>query len=265
MKSIQDVRAEVYRRYMDLFDFALEVVERNRAHADRWRAFDLETAVVLYHFGKGVNLLEATRRLCLHGFGREAIATSRSLLNILINLRWLTKPGLSSKRIEKFTDYEVFSRANNSMRLLQWDKEITKAEKQLHREFIRKARQVAERKGIGEGKEGRYENWHPGIKAMAKDVCLLREYHITYARLSQTEHTDPASVMEYLEDQERENRMRAVVGPTTDYALLVMIDSIRYFLNVKRDAARPLGLVENPEEVCQFDELRVKYRPMLAD
>ena len=118
MKSVQAVRAEIHRQYKDLFDFALEVVKRNGTHADQWRAFDLEAAVVLYHFGKGVNLLEATRRLCLDGFGREAIATSRSLLNILINLRWLTKPGVSSKRIQKFTDHEVTSRANNSMTLL---------------------------------------------------------------------------------------------------------------------------------------------------
>ncbi len=149
------------------------------------------------------------------------------------------------------------------MILLQWDEELPETEKRWHREFIRKACAFAKRNRIRKLKNGRYENWHKSIRAMAVDVDLLREYHITYARLSQTDHTDPASVMEYLEDRESENLMTAVVGPTTEYSLLVMIDSIRYFLNIKRDAARFLRIEESPEELGRFEDLRAKYRPML--
>ena len=266
MKSVQAVRSELRHQYGDLFEFALDVVKRNQALAARWRPMDLETAVVLYHFGKGVNLLEATRRLCLDGFAREAISPSRSLLNILINLRWLTKSGVSAKRIKKFTDHEVTSKANMAMTLIKWDTEITEELKQEHRKIIREARDDANRKGIPKGKDGFYRNWHPGIRAMAKDVELLSEYHITYARLSQTEHTDPERVREYLEDHDSEFLMTAMVGPSDEYALVVMSDSIRYFLNVKRDAAGFLKLNQKEaervkHEVEEFSRLREKYNP----
>ena len=264
MRSVQAIRSELRDQYGDLFEFALDVVKRNQALAARWRPMDLETAVVLYHFGKGVNLLEATRRLCLDGFAREAISPSRSLLNILINLRWLTKPGVYAKRIKKFTDHEVTSKANRAMTLIRWDTEITEELKQEYREIIREAREDAKCKGIPKGKDGRYRNWHPGIRAMAEDVGLLSEYHITYARLSQTEHTDPERVTEYVEDHDSQSSLTSIVGPSDEYALLVMSDSIRYFLNVTIDAAQFLALKQKDEEwtkheVDEFSRLREKY------
>ena len=107
MKSVDAVRAELSERYGDLFSFALRVVIQNRAHADRWRDKANEAGVVLYHFAKAVNLLDATRRLCHDGFAREAVATSRSLYNVFINLRWLTKPKVASQRLQRFTDHEM--------------------------------------------------------------------------------------------------------------------------------------------------------------
>ena len=112
MRSVEAVRAELEDQYGDIFKFASRVVERNRAQANRWRDKENEAVPVLYHFAKSVNLLDATSRLCHDGFAREAIATSRSLFNLFINLRWLTKPGVSSKRLEKFTDHEMTSKAN---------------------------------------------------------------------------------------------------------------------------------------------------------
>ena len=266
VKSVRVVRSELRHQYGDLFEFAIDVVKRNQAIAGKWRPSDVETAVVLYHFSRGVNLLEATRRLCLDGFAREAISPSRSLLNILINIRWLTKSGVSTKRIKKFTDHEVTSKANMAMTLIKWDPEITEELKQGHRAIIREAREDAKRREIPEGKDGLYPNWHPGIRTMAKDVGLLSEYHITYARLSQTEHTDPQRVREYVEAQPSESLMTAMVGPCDAYALVVMMDSIRYFLNVKRDAARFLELNQREterlkHEIDEFSRVREKYNP----
>ena len=99
---------------------------------------------------------------------------------------------------------------------------------------------------------------------MAKDVNLLSDYHNTYERLSQTEHTDPRSVREYLKDDDGEALTHGDVGPSTEYAPLVMIDSIRYFLNVKRDAAPLLGFEESQEELEKFGRLGQKYADSLA-
>ncbi len=265
MRSVEAVRAELDDRYGDLFSFASRVVVKNQAHADRWRDKENETGVVLYHFAKAVNLLDATRRLCHDGFAREAIATSRSLFNLFINLRWLTKPGETSQRLKRFTDHEKTSKANNAMTLIKWDKNITEEQKQQHCDLIRRIRPIAKSLGIDKGRNGMYSNWHPGIQEMAKDVDLLSDYHITYKRLSQTEHTDPESVREYLKDDDSKALMHGDVGPSTEYAPLVMIDSIRYFLNVKRDAAPLLGFDESQEELAELGRIIEKYADSLAN
>ena len=100
---------------------------------------------------------------------------------------------------------------------------------------------------------------------MAKDVKLLNDYHITYRRLSQTEHTDPESVREYLKNDDGEALMHGDVGPSTEYVPLVMTDSIRYFLSVKRDAAPLLGFEESQEELAELGRLQRKYGGAFAD
>ncbi len=265
MRSVEAVRAELDDRYGDLFRFALHVVKMNQAHADRWRVKEIETGVVLYHFTKAVNLLDATRRLCHDGFAREAIVSSRSLFNLFISLRWLTKPGVTSQRLERFSDHEITSKANNAMTLIKWDKNITEKQKRQHRALIRKIRRIAESLGIDKGRNGMYTNWHPGIQEMAQDVDLLSDYHITYKRLSQTEHTDPESVREYLKVDDGGALMHGDVGPSTEYAPLVLIDSIRYFLSVKRDAAPFLGFEENQEEITKLGKFQREYAGSLAN
>ena len=263
MRSVEAVRAELEDRYGEIFSFASRVVERNRTQANRWRDKENAAVPVLYHFSKAVNLLDATCRLCHDGFAREAIATSRSLFNLFVNLRWLTKPGVSSKRLEKFTDHEMTSKANNAMTLLRWERNLTEEQKRELCALIQKIRPIAKSLGIKMGKNGMYAKWHPGIREMAKDVNLLEDYHLTYSRLSQTEHTDPESVTEYLKD-EGDALMYGDVGPSTKYAPVVMIDSIRYFLNVKRDAASLLGFKESQEELIEFEQVLKKNADLLT-
>ena len=151
------------------------------------------------------------------------------------------------------------------MMLIKWDQNITEDQKQAHRALIRRTRPVAKSLGIRQGRDGMYAKWHPGIQAMAKDVKLSSDYHITYRRLSQTEHTDPESVREYLKEGERREIVHGDVGPSTEYAPLVMWDSIRYFLNIKRDAAPILGFEEDPEELAVHGRLLRKHEDSFAD
>lgn len=264
MSSVQKVHKELLQSYGDLFAFARQVVVRNRRLAARSYEKKNDTAVVLYHFTKAVNLLDATRRLCFDGFAREAIATSRSLFNLCINLRWLTKPKARSERLRRFTDHEVASKANNAMTLIKWDKNITDEQKANLRRLIRELRPVAKFCGIKKMNDGRYGTWHPLIKDMAKDVKLSSDYYLTYRRLSQTEHTDPESVREYLSDVDDDDAMQGDVGPSSQYAPLVMADSIRYFLNVKRDAAPLLDFAEGRSELEELGRLLNKYQEVFA-
>ena len=151
------------------------------------------------------------------------------------------------------------SKANNAVTLIKWDKNITEEQKQQYRALIRKFGPIAKSLGIYKGKNGMYPNWHPGIQEMAKDVDLLDEYYLTYRRLSQTEHTDPESVGEYLKKNGDNTRVRGDVGPSTKYVLVVMMDTIRYFLNVKRDAAPFLEFEEGNDELAEFKRLMKKY------
>jgi hypothetical protein len=230
VRSTEKFSKAQLKRYNDLFRFARRVVARNRAYAGRWREKDGNCGVVLYHLAKALNLLDAIQRLCHGGFAREAIAMSRSLFNLFINLRWLTKPKVAAKRLEGFTDHVMTSKANNAMTLIKWDRNTTDEQKRAYRALIRRTRPVAQSLGIKQKKGGMYAKWHPGIEAMAKDVKLLNDYHITYARLSQTEHSDPESVREHLSVDDSKGLMRGDVGPSSAFTLLVVLDSIRYFL-----------------------------------
>ena len=148
MRSVEGVRAELDDQYGDLFSFALHVVVENRIHADRWRDKESGTDVVLYHFAKAINLLDATRRLYHDGFAREAISTSRSLFNLFINLRWLTKLGETSQRLQRFADHEITSQANNVMTELKWKKDLTEEQKQELCDLLQEIRPIAKSRGI---------------------------------------------------------------------------------------------------------------------
>ena len=78
-------------------------------------------------------------------------------------------------------------------------------------------------------------------------MCFLKEYGLTYQRLSQTEHTDPYSVHEYLSGAEGE-KVTVKLGASEDFIPTVMTDSIRYLLNVRKICSAELGLEWNMDE-----------------
>ena len=220
--------------------------------------------VILYHYAKAINLLDATLRLCAEGYAREAIPVSRSLFNIFINLRWITSGQDIEKRIEKFTDFEVLTKANNAKTLIDYEDSLTEKEKdelrKVHQEEIE---WVVNKYGLEDKVGKKFPNWSMSIADMAIDVGLEKDYRITYGRLSQTEHSDPESATEYLEGGDND-AIELKLGPSEEYVVIVMIDSTRYFLNIKRDSAEILGFQFNQDKVSKLGELQQKYESVFC-
>ncbi|MFH1336164.1 MAG: DUF5677 domain-containing protein, partial [Candidatus Zixiibacteriota bacterium] len=76
-------------------------------------------------------------------------------------------------------------------------------------------------------------NWSgKSIRKMAKQVCLENDYHIIYGKLSEIEHTGPASVRDYLDDSEDGITSVKIGGRDKDIDI-VMLTSLDFFLDVK--------------------------------
>lgn len=264
MASVTQLRKRVKWRYGSAFDFCLRIVRSNRALAEKEYPCSTEVAVILYHFAKGINLLDAVRRLCQDGYAREAIPVARSLFNLYINLRWLTQGNKQKDRIEKFADFEALTKANNCLALIRYDKTLSTSEKKvLRRKHRARIKEVEKKYNVKKTKSGKYPNWNPSIASMAEQTGLEADYRLTYARLSQTEHTDPESVREYLPEPTGD-RVKAVVGPDETHTPVVLIDAIRYFLNIKRDAASILDFKISDEEEKSLGVMQKRYSKAIA-
>jgi hypothetical protein len=247
---------KIRERFRDYFDYADEVVRECSSIEEKTFEPERRNAILLYHYAKAINLLHAVLNLCLKGFAREAIVVSRSLFNLFINLKWLTS-GYSPSRFEWFADFEIVAK-KNQLDTLFVHREIPVEEwKKLRKEIEEELDYFKTKYGYVKDNETRLnklKKWSPQISEMMKSLCevkrteegtggmcFLREYALTYQRLSQTEHTDPYSVHEYLSGAEGEG-VTVKLGASEDYIPTVMADSIRYLLNVRQICSEELEI-----------------------
>ena len=266
-RSVRELEARARWRYADLFRFSLRLVRTGRATLVHAFPGDIPKGVVLYHYTKAVNLLDSIRHLCKMGFAREAMAPSRTMLSMYITLRWLVTRRDRDAQIERFADFQALTKANNALALVKFEPQLTTAEKRSlrarHRSQIRR---IARKYGVRRGKKsGKYPSWTTKqIGEMAEEIKRSDEYHITYARLSQTEHTDPESISEYLDERD-DGSLVPVVGPSERFLPVVMIDSMKYYLNIRRDAAGVLGFQWTDHDEVTWRSLFDRYENAIAE
>lgn len=93
-------------KYQNLFDFTKGTIDESINFVVGERANTLEIQVTLFHFARAAYLLDAIYRLCIQGLATVAMVKLRSLLNLYVNIKWLTT-GDTQKSFEIFVDFEV--------------------------------------------------------------------------------------------------------------------------------------------------------------
>ena len=190
------------QKYQNLFNFSENTIEKSRNFLVGEKAATLEKQVTLFHFARAVYLLDAIYRLCAQGFATEAMVILRSLLNLYINIKWLTS-GDSKKRFERFAEFEVVFKKLAIEAVIKYGAikgEIKNTNLNIHdEEFDRVKKKYNLRK-----KRDLFSWSGKSLSKMATNVNLEKEYSRIYSKLSSIEHTGPESVQNYLEYSKKE-------------------------------------------------------------
>jgi len=246
------------KKYQNIFDFTKHAIENAPKFLDGKKANNIERRITLFHFIRATYLLDAIYRLCHEGYATESMVILRSLLNLFINLKWLTFKD-SKYRMERYADFEVVFKKLAMNDVIKhgsiWDdiknEDLTVHDKQFER-IMRKY-----------NLKSRWDFLHwsgKSIYKMAEDVALENEYKIIYGRLSAIEHTDPESVRDYLDNSEK-GKTIIKAGPRDKNIDLVLLTSLEYFFHIKA-ITHNIFDIDWPSlesEKQKFIDLRNKY------
>lgn len=220
------------QKYEDLFDLTKSTIDRGPAFLIGQNGNTIAKQVTLFHLVRAGYLLEATYALCSQGFATEAMVILRSLLNLYINLKWLTSTDFE-QRFQRFADFEVVFKKLAMQAVIDhggiWD--VIKDENlTIHDQDFERVK-----KKYNLTKKEDFFNWSgKSILRMAseKGVDLEKEYRIIYGHLSSIEHTGPESVRQYLDDSEK-GTTTIKAGARDENIDLVLITALGYYLHVK--------------------------------
>lgn len=222
------------RKHRDLFDFTEATIGKEPFLAGQ-NANSLARQVTLFHLVRAGYLLEATYTLSTHGLATEAMVILRSLLNLYINIKWLTSAEVV-QRFERFADFEVIFKKLAIQTVIDngniWD-EIKDENLTVHDQAFESVK-----KKYGLTKKKDCFNWSgKSVFKMAseKGVDLAKEYQVIYGQLSSIEHTGPESAGHYLDDSKQGTTV-IKAGPRDENIDLVLITALEYYFQVRKIA-----------------------------
>ena len=175
----------------------------------------------------------------------------RSLLNLYINIKWLTTSN-SAERFVRFVDFGAVYEALAFDRLAEG--------RGLSAHFHpRQAFEVVKRK-YGLKKPSVFFRWsEKSIRQMAKEVNLDREYDVVYSQLSAVEHTGLQTAASYVEHPDGKIVIKA--GPRDDNIPLVLLTSLKYYFFVEGITRETFGIDCSPleKDTQEWSVLSIKY------
>jgi hypothetical protein len=239
------------QRYQDLFGFTEKTVKKSRNFLVGEKPDTLGKKITLFHFARAAYLLDAIYRLCNQGFATEAMVILRSLLNLYINIKWLTSSN-TAERLERFVDFGAVYEALALDRLAE--RRGLKANFHPHREF------ELVKKKYGLKRRSDFFRWSgKSIKQMAKDVNLDSEYDGVYSHLSAIEHTGPESAADYVEHPQGKILIKA--GPRDNNIRLVLLTALKYYFFVEGITRGIFGADCSPleKDTQEWSVLSIKY------
>jgi len=197
--------------------------------------FTLSKQVVFFHYIKTLSLLDAIQILTQKNKTNEAGIILRSLLNLFINLKWLTSND-SERRMQRYADFEIIGKKKkmDSSGICpdnEIEKQKTEKTKQQFQEIITKYNLNP--------KKWKDITWWSGksIRQMADDVNLLEDYNKVYSYLSFEEHTDPSTITNHLSYSTNEENLY-IINPDDYFIALILWTAISYYFHVEQIVAK---------------------------
>lgn len=250
---------EMWKKYGNLFRYTRQILLKICPAVVGNQKDELPVRIVMYHYARAIKLLAAVRIICMKGYATEASILLRSLLNLCINLKWLTLKD-SKRRMKKFADYEIVVLHNTMKKALKHGGPS--------KSRTAKVQQVGKQAKAIKRKYESGDEWHPYfwsgkyISEMAKDVSMLDQYDLVYRQLSEREHTSPAAVRDFLEIS-ASGGIRLKVGQSYEGIPMVLLSTLDYFLQTIGAGIEIVQLhgLDFVAEYKQFQKLHLKYFP----
>lgn len=250
----------IYKKYQDIFDFTEGVIEKTPGIFSGQKDDTLEKQITIYHLARANYLLDATKILCNQGYVIEALVLIRSLVNLYINLKWLTS-GDSSQRMERYADFEVIFKKKKFEIGKKYSRHKEKNQKINSFPHENSFKEVINKYGLKSNIIKGPIQWSgKSIYQMAKDVGLTLDYELIYSQLSSIEHTCPSSAREYLGKIPEGNTILNI-GPRDKDISGEMLTAIDYLFKVREVALKvfDLDFEERSKEIEEFNKLQEKY------
>jgi len=248
----------IYEKYKDIFDFIDEIITSCPNDFKGIKADSLAKQITLFHYARASYLIDAINRLCMAGYATEAMVILRSLFNLYINIKWLTSED-QNYRMERYADFEIIFKKQIKNNIIEHTsipiENISGSNISLDEVYDRIKFKYNLKTVRG------FHNWSgKSIYQMAKDIGLEKAYLILYGKLSEIEHTGPASAHEYF-DYSKKGTIVLKTGPRAKNIDFVLLTSIRYFYDVKEITYSVFNLkwqsVERDKQI--YSDLKDKY------
>jgi hypothetical protein len=253
-----DIGNAICTKYKDLFDLSHEMISNASATIEGQNVNTLTKRIILFHYIRAINLHIAIVKLCMEGHANEAFVILRSLLNLLINLKWITSED-SQSRMQRFADFDIVGKKLSIDRAI--NKGTISKEKAAERfpDLNRKFEVVKMKYNLKSNRD--FKNWSGvNIFNMAQEIGFEDYYLDIYSQLSDIEHTGHRSVRHYIDDSVHGNISVRIGGidENTDHAILTSFD---LFLRVKAIAyvTFKLNIDILKKENQKIEDLRAKY------
>ena len=166
---------------------------------------DAKDYFLLFMLSKGYKTHQSIILLCEAGYGEDAFILSRALFELVISTLYIMKDETDERVLRYFNyDWVVRKKMYDSMKGNdQFTKRISSQESTEGNLSIEKIESMYE-EAIKKYKYGRFGWSDRSIKGMAEDVGRLDAYNTLYVLQCNICHTNPNSINEYLEDNDKE-------------------------------------------------------------
>lgn len=215
----------------------------------------LAKQITFFHYIKAISLLDAIQILCRKNKANESGIILRSLLNLYINIKWLTSENMSY-RMERYADFEIISKKR------KMDFANAKPDNELEKEKIaelnKKFDEIVAKYKLNAKKWEDLTRWSgKSIRKMAEDVNLLNNYEKIYSVLSFEEHTDPSTVRNYI--HRSANGISTKIANPDDFLIALIIwTALSYYYEIEKIISN-IFEVSFSEECPNLQELANKY------
>jgi hypothetical protein len=205
------------------------------------QAFDSTAKLVASTLlAKAAKTHEAILLLATNGYGEDAIILTRSLFNLAVVISWIFKG--PSQRLDAYAAYDVVSKAKLGRKIVASQSTATIIPEVY--ELYQNRRSEWE-DGERDFKD-QYYSKRPGwsgksIEEMANEVGLGGTYATFYTLASDIEHSNPASISNYLHDQPDGSKYVSAMQ-SENWVVEALFESIFFAAVVAKPADIVLGL-----------------------